>query len=222
MTFWKENRVTLILMTITGILLAATGIYTGQAFFRMLPLFNSLFIALLQSRANRIAPLLGGLNCFIYGAVYLHYTLYGSALYVLLVAGPVQILTFFRWRKRPYAHSTVLKRMQTKTRLISGAAALLAYGVFFLLLRHFGSAYLLLDNTLTIIGVFISFLTMFAYVEYTFLNVISTFLNIILYIKMLGAYPEQITFLIFYLYSFFCAVRAFFFVGRLYRLQNKA
>lgn len=221
MKFWKENKVTLILMSITGILLIVSGIYTKQAFFRMLPLFNSLIIALLQSRASRIAPLFGGLNCFIYGIVYLHYTLYGSALYVLLVAGPVQILTFFRWRKRPYGHSTILKRMCLKTRLIAGSAALLGYGVFYLLLRHFGSAYMLLDNTLTILGVFISFLTMLAYIEYTWLNVISTFLNIVLYIKMLGAYPEQITFLIFYLYSFFCAVRAFFFVGRLYRLQNK-
>lgn len=208
-------------MSITGILLLISGIYTGQAFIRMLPLFNSLIIALLQSRANRIAPLLGGLNCFIYGAVYLHYTLYGSALYVLLVAGPVQLLTFFRWRKRPYGHSTVLKKMSTKTRLISGTAAAIGYGIFYLLLRHFGSDYMLLDNTLTILGVFISFLTMLAYVEYTWLNVLSAFLNIVLYIKMLGAYPEQITFLIFYLYSFFCAVKALFFVGRLYCLQNK-
>lgn len=208
-------------MSITGILLVISGIYTGQAFFRMLPLFNSLFIAFLQSRANRLAPLLGGLNCFIYGAVYLHYTLYGSALYVLLVAGPVQLLTFFRWRKRPYGHSTVLKRMKGKTRLISGGVALLGYFAFYLLLRHFGSAYMLLDNTLTILGIFISFLTMFAYVEYTWLNVISAFLNVVLYTKMLRVYPEQITFLIFYVYSFYCATRAFFFVGRLYNLQNR-
>ncbi len=220
MSFWKENRGTLILMGITGILLLYTGIVYNQAFFRILPLFNSLFIALLQSRISRIAPLLGGLNCFLYAAVYFHYTLYGSAAYVFFIAGPVQLITFFRWRRHPYKSSTVLKKMDGKTRLWALAACMAAFGILYVILRHFRSAYMLLDNSLTLLGILISFLTMFAYVEYTALNVVSTFLNIVLYAGMMRTYPEQITFFIFYIYSFVCAVRAFVHVQRLYNEQK--
>ena len=220
MSFWKENRGILILMGITAVLLMVTGVLYQQSFFRILPLFNSLYIALLQSRIHRAAPLLGGLNCFLYAAVYYHYTLYGSAAYVFFIAGPVQLITFFRWKKRPFKTSTVLKRMSRRTRLWACIGGIGTFGLLYLILRLFGSPYLLLDNGLTLLGILISFLTMYAYVEYTFLNVISTFINIILYAKMMQVYPEQITFFIFYLYSFACACKAFYHVHRLYREQN--
>jgi len=220
MSFRKENRSTLLLMIITGILLIYTGIRYNQSFFRLLPLFNSLFIAFLQSRISRLAPLLGGLNCFLYAAVYFHYTLYGSAAYVFFVAGPVQLITFFRWRKRPFKSSTMLKKMSARTRVIAGILCVLSFFAMQAILNIFGSEYMLLDNGLTLIGILISFLTMFAYVEYTFLNVISTFMNIILYARMMASYPEQITFLIFYVYSFLCAVKAFIYVQRLYTEQH--
>ncbi len=221
MSFWKENRSTLILMAITGVLLIFTGITYGQSFFRILPLFNSLFIALLQSRVHRLAPLLGGLNCFLYAVVYFHYTLYGSAAYVFFVAGPVQLVTFFRWRKRPFGNSTILRRMSFKTRLTASGICALAFALLYVILGFFGSEYMLLDNALTLIGILISFLTMFAYVEYTFLNVISTFMNIILYARMMQSFPEQITFFIFYIYSFICAVKAFIHIQRIYNTQKE-
>ncbi len=220
MQFWKENRGMLILMIATAVLLIYTGIYYDQAFFRILPLFNSLFIAFLQSRVSRLAPLLGGFNCFLYAAVYFHYSLYGSAAYVFFIAGPMQIVTFFRWKKNPYKSSTVLRKMTGKTRLFAFLACMGGFGLLYLILSRFGSQYLLLDNALTLLGVLITFLTMFAYVEYTVLNVISAFLNIVLYAKMMLALPEQSTFFIFYIYSFICAVRSFVFVQRIYKEQN--
>ncbi len=221
MSFWKENRSTLVLMAITGLLLLYTGIVYEQSFFRILPLFISLLVALLQSRANRLAYLLGGLNCFfLYTAVHFYYTLYAQAVYVFFVSAPLQLMTFFRWRKRPYKSSTILKKMSARTRLIVFSACALAFLALYFILNLFGSAYMFLDNFLTLLGVVITLLTLYAYVEYAYLAVLNTFLNIILYAQMMHAFPEQITFLIFYVYSFICSVKAFLHVHRLYREQN--
>jgi len=114
----------------------------------------------------------------------------------------------------------MLKKMSARTRVIAGILCVLSFFAMQAILNIFGSEYMLLDNGLTLIGILISFLTMFAYVEYTFLNVISTFMNIILYARMMASYPEQITFLIFYVYSFLCAVKAFIYVQRLYTEQH--
>lgn len=216
----KKDIFIFILMGCTAVLITAAGIYFHQSFLRILPLYISLVIALLQSRVNRYASLLGSMNSLLYGVVYVYYNLYGSAFSAFLFSFPIQLLTFIRWNKNKWESSTVLHKLNTKQRLLILAGFAVALVAMWIILPLIGSQYVFLDSVTNLLGILIYFLTMFAYVEYTFLMIINGVIGIVLYITMLGDTPEITTYLIFSVYSFICIVFAFFRARKLYNSQQ--
>ncbi|MBQ4604555.1 MAG: nicotinamide mononucleotide transporter, partial [Clostridia bacterium] len=125
----KKDIFIFILMGITAILITVAGIYFHQSFLRILPLYISLIVGLLQSRINRYASLLGSINSLLYGAVYFYYGLYGSVFSAILFSFPIQLLTFIRWNKNKWNNSTMLRKLTAKQRVLmalSFIAALVA------------------------------------------------------------------------------------------------
>ena len=80
-----------LLLAVSAILITVTGIIFEQKILLMIPLYVSLVVGLLQSRANRFAFLLGGANCMIYTVAYLIMGLYGQAFSTLLWSCPIQL-----------------------------------------------------------------------------------------------------------------------------------
>lgn len=216
----KKDTFIFILMVLTAILITVAGIHFHQSFLRILPLYVSLIVALLQSRVNRYASLLGSMNSLLYAAVYVYYSLYGSAFSALLFSFPIQLLTFIRWNKNKWEHSTVLRKMSAKQRILTLVGFVAALAAAWVILPLIGSQYVFLDSVTNLLGIIIYFLTMFACVEYTFLMIINGLIGIILYIAMLGDTPEMTTYLIFSVYSFICIVFAFFEAKKLYKSQQ--
>jgi len=220
-TFIKQNAPRLCLMGITAILITVTGIIFRQSFIRILPLYISLVIGLLQSRANRFAPLLGGFNSILYSIVYIYLGLYASAGYAILFSCPVQLLTFARWSKNRYKESTEFRSMTWGWRI----AVALGYGAavtaLCMILNAAGSSYSLLDSLSSMLGILASILMMFAFVEYTWLMLPSGIITICLDISVAAAHPEQITYVIFAFYSMICTTIGFFKVRKLYAEQQK-
>lgn len=210
-----------ILMCFTAVLITVAGIHFQQSFLRILPLYISLVIGLLQSRVNRYASLIGSINSLLYGAVYIYYSLYGSALSAFLFSFPIQLLTFIRWNKNKWGHSTVLKKLTVKQRVLISAGSVAALTAMWIILPLIGSQYVFLDSVTNLLGILIYFMTMFAYVEYTFLMVINGVIGIVLYVTMLQDTPEMTTYLIFSVYSFICIVFAFFEAKKLYGSQQR-
>ncbi len=207
-------------MCFTAVLITVAGIHFQQSFLRILPLYISLVIGLLQSRVNRYASLLGSVNSLLYGAVYIYYSLYGSAFSAILFSFPIQLLTFIRWNKNKWEHSTVLRKLGAKQRILISAGFAAALVAMWIVLPLIGSQYVFLDSVTNLLGILIYFLTMFAYVEYTFLMVINGVIGTALYITMLADTPEMTTYLIYSVYSFICIVFAFFEAKRLYVSQQ--
>ncbi len=196
------------IMIITAVLVTICGIVFKQDVWKMIPLYVSLFIALLQSRVSRFAPLLGGANSLLYTAVYFSYALYGQALYALFVSCPLQIITFVRWQKRKSGGSTVLRKLSRRMRILIAAAFVV---VLFVVLQFAGesdSKYYVLDNTVMLLGILSTILMMLSFIEYTVLMVTSGCCNIFLYISMLETNPEQLTYLIYTTYALICSVLA--------------
>ncbi len=216
----RKDIFVFILMGITAVSIIAAGIYFHQSFLKILPLYISLVVGMLQSRVNRYATLVGSMNSLLYGAVYFYYGLYGSVFSAVLFSFPIQLLTFIRWNKNKWEHSTVLRKLTAKQRvlLIVGFAAALI--TMWIILPLLGSQYVFLDSLTNILGIVIYFLTMFAYVEYTFLMIINGFIGIALYVQMLGESPEMTTFLFYSVYSFICIVIAFFQAKKIYTSQQ--
>ncbi len=216
----KTNVLNLVLIGVTFIGITVTGILYGQSPLRILPLYISLVVGLLQAGANRYASLLGGINSILYTIVYFLLGLYASAWYALFFSCPIQIATFIRWSRHTYGQSTVFRKMTGKQRLLTVALCTAAFGILYVILRALGSNYQLLDITTSILGILISILTMLAYVEYSWLMLPSGIISIVLHITMMADYPAQITYLVFSLYSMICVTRGFFRVRRLYAEQN--
>jgi hypothetical protein len=96
-----------------------------------------------------------------------------------------------------------------------------AYVTVVLILKLIGSEYAILDTATSMLGILVSFLTMFAFVEYTWLMLPSGILGIALNIATMQANPEQITYVVFSVYSMICVTIQFFCVRKLYAEQQK-
>ena len=206
-------------MGCTAVLITAAGLYY-QGVLRIIPLYNSLVIGLLQSRISRYASLIGSMNSLLYGVVYFYYGLYGSLFSAVLFSFPLQLLTFIRWNKNKWEHSTVLRKLTVKQRILLTGGFVAALIAMWIILPLIGSQYVFLDSLTNLLGIVIYFLTMFAFVEYTFLMVINGVIGIALYVQMLGDSPEMITYLIYSVYSFICIVIAFFQAKKIYKSQQ--
>ena len=219
--FTKSNLPRLILLAVTAILITVTGILFRQNLLHILPLYVSLVVGILQSRANRYACLLGGLNSILYTVVYVYLGLYASAGYAILFSFPLQIITFILWSRRKEGESTRFRRLSPLCHLLVLLGFAVSSVALGFVLKAAGSSHRLLDNLSSLMGILITILTMFAFVEYTWLMLPSGLLNIALNIATMQTNPEQITYVVFSVYSMICVTIQFFCVRRLYAEQQR-
>ena len=112
--------------------------------------------------------------------------------------------------------------MTNKVRLVSLASLVLLWSVLAAVFIHFDYEYALLDSLSFLLGFVIPVLTMLAYIEYTYLWIVSLFVNILLSIQMVINDYRQITYLIYAVYSFYCIICAFVNVNKFYKEQQTA
>lgn len=210
-----------VLIAITAVAITVAAVLTGCPIYRIVPLYVSLFVMYLQTKASRFSFLLGGCNAAYYAAVYAFLGLYGMALYSVLVASPIQIVTYIRWKKRAYKHSALLKRLTWKQRIMAVAVFAGVWGILYVLLSSLGSGYLVLDNTVSVIGVASNVASLLYLIEFPYVQCLSLVLNIVLYMQMVQTDPMQWTFLIYTVYALICALISAVYMQKLYNWQRK-
>ena len=217
----KGNLYKYVLIAITAVGITVAAILFSCEIYRVVPLYVSLLVMYLQTKASRVSFLLGGCNAAYYALVYTVLELYGMALYSLLVACPIQIVTYVRWKKRPYAHSALLKRLSAGQRIgwVLGFSAV--WAALYFLLKSFGSEYLILDNTLSVLGVAANIASLLYLIEFPYVQVVSYVLNIFLYSQMILTDPRQWTFLIYSVYALVCCAVSAVYMQKLYNWQKK-
>ena len=216
-----KNIVSIIMISVTAILITITGIITKQDILRITPLYVSLFVGILQSRANRYANLIGGINSILYAVVYFLFGLYAYAASALLISCPFQIATFIRWTKHSYKHSTKFKELSSRQRAILASVFIASFIGAYIVLSALGSNYRLLDLSISLISVFTSVLTLLSFVEYSWLMLGTGVCSIALDLTMMKDYPSQITYLVFSVYSMICIIMQFISVRKLYKEQKE-
>lgn len=208
------------LLPLTFVLITATIIWYPQHFLRVLPLYFSLGIMALNSKANRFGFLLGSINSVLYGLVYWKWGLYASMASALLMSFPLQLITFFLWSRRKYRNSTLLRSLTGKQlTCIIGATALL-WCVSYTVLSFFGAKQIVLDNTGALMGMLSTVLAMLSFKEYYYFQLASLGIGITVYIVMMSQHPEQLTYLIYNCYAAACSLKAGYNMKRLYREQQ--
>ena len=161
----------------------------GTFFFRLhianvLPLFVSVVTMFLQSRVNRYAFLIGALNAVLYAVAYFYMTLYSSAAYALFISFPLQVITFFSWQKNTRQGVTNTRSFTKKGRLMLFLFMALTWTLLFILFSALESEYLIVDNTVAVIGIVATLLCTMRYSEYAALQVLTNCISIVLYSYM--------------------------------------
>ena len=209
-----------VIIVITGAAILTAGILCKQEFFLMIPLFISLFVMGFQSEANRIGPLCGAINSLIYTGAYIYMGVYASAASAFLFSFPVQLMTFFRWKKNAYKKTVVFRRMSDKMRIIGAAALIAVWAILAAVFYHLDYEYAVLDSISFILGFVVPVLTMLALVEYTYLWIVTAVITVLLSVQMVMNDYKETTYLIYSVYCFYCIIEAFINVRKFYREQQ--
>ena len=210
-----------VIIIITGIAILVAGILCKQKFFLMIPLFISLFVMGFQSEANRIGALAGAINSLIYTAAYIYMGIYGSAASSVLFSFPIQLMTFFRWRKNAYKKTVVFKRMSNKARVLFFSGLAVAWAVLEVVYYWLKYEYALFDSCTFILGFVVPVLTMLAYIEYTYLWIVQAIVSLFLNVQMVINDYSQTTYLIYGVYTVYCIICAFITVRKFYKEQQE-
>lgn len=216
-----KNIVIFVMMACTAVGITVSAICNKQNFIEIMPLYVSLVIALLQSRVNRYASLLGSFNSIVYAIVYFGFKIYGAALSALFFSFPIQLITFIRWNKNKSGNSTVLRKLGARKTVLLSVCCVASLAALWIILPLIGSDYVYLDGVTTLLGILVYFLTMFAYIEYPIFMVVNGLLNITLNAQMSRDNPSVLPHLIFAVYSLVCIVFAAFEARKLYESQQK-
>lgn len=186
----------------------------GIIFFRLhianvLPLFVSVVIMFLQSRVNRYAFLIGAFNSILYAVAYFYMTLYSSAAYALFISFPLQVVTFFSWQKNTRQGVTDTRSFTKKGRLGLFLFMALTWTLLFILFSALESEYLIVDNTVAVIGIVATLLCTMRHSEYAALQVLANCISIVLYSYMTLKDPGRSVWLVYSVYSAVCSTVAF-------------
>ena len=214
----KKSKI--IIIVLTGIAILVSGILTKQHFFLMLPLFVSLFVMSFQSEANRVGALIGACNAVLYTITYICMGVYGSAASAFLFSVPLQLMTFFNWKKNAYKKTVVFKRMSTKVRMISCVSGFALWAILAGVFYYLKYEYAVFDSVSFLLGFIVPILTMLAYIEYTYLWIFQAVTGLFLNIQMVSNDISQLTYLIYGVYALYCVICAFINVRKFYKEQQ--
>jgi nicotinamide riboside transporter PnuC len=129
-------------------------------------------------------------------------------------------MTFFRWRKNAYKKTAVFKRMSNRNRVLFFAAVGLVWVVTAGVFYHLDYEYALLDSISFLLGFITPVLTMLAYIEYTYLWIISAVVGLLLSVQMVMNDYKETTYLIYAVYSLYCIILAYKNVHKFYKEQQ--
>lgn len=218
--FIQKNRWTLLLMLLTGVGITVTGIVFNQDPIRMAPLYVSLTISLMHTRAIRYAHLMGSMNVIAYGFVNIYYGLYAAAMSCFFFSCPLQFITFLRWHKNKDGSSTKFRKLSPAWRVALLLGFAVAWVSVVLILRTVGSAYSLWDSTSTLLEISLSALTLLAFIEHAPLRVLACIFNVCLALTIFRDSPDYAPYLIYNIYALICVTIGAFSTMSIYKKQR--
>ena len=145
---------------------------------------------------------------------------YGSAASALLFSFPLQLMTFFNWKKNAYKKTVVFKKMSTRVRIIFFAALLILWAAVAGIFHYLEYEYAVLDSISFLFGFILPVLTMLAYIEYTYLGIVQAVTGLFLNVQMVSNDVSQLTYLIYGVYALYCVICAFINVHKFYKEQQ--
>ena len=207
---------------ITFVVIVVFAIISEQKFIKTLPLCISLIIMLLNARANRLGFLIGAINTIIYVIGYMAEGLYGTVVSALF-GGVIQLATFFRWKKHAYKKATKFRRFTKREFIITLLVILLCWATISVVLWKINGTEYVLDGFTTTLGFVLPILTMFAFVETPFINIISQSVSLTIWVKIIISTGNiaNLTYVIYLIYCIYMISRQGVSYIKLYKEQQE-
>lgn len=198
------------LMAGVAVLIIVFAVLRGQSVIKTLPTLVTLAVQMLMVRANRFAFLLGGTNAVLYGIAYFTEGLYFSVVSAVLISAPIQLYSFISWSKNAQGGQTELKYLKKKHLAITLAVSAAGWmGCYFGLSWLFaGQSYPLLDTYVFVMGITVSFLAAWRYIESQYLNIISSVISLVLWILLTARDPSNFNYIIISAYNLYRIIQA--------------
>ena len=153
--------------------------------------------------------------------VYFHVGIYASAASAVFFSFPVQMITFINWQRHAYKESVVFKSMSIKLRIAAAGIFALVWAGVFAATYYAKSEFAFLDTTATLLGITVSLLTALAYIEYSYLWLVSCGISLLLSLQITLKDRANIMFLVSSVYNFYSVICAFINVRKLYSQQSE-
>ena len=197
-------------VAVTGALILYFAISRQQSFIKTLPTMVTLLVMLLNARANRYTFLLGGLNSAIYGYVYFTEGLYFSACLALIVSFPLQMISFFNWKKHAknktgtdFVCLSVKKTVLVLLTLLPAWAA-----AYFGLGSVVGGNYPVIDCYVFVAGILVTVLSALRIIQSPYINAVSCVLSLVMWGMITAQNPENINYVFISLYNLIMVVES--------------
>lgn len=179
------------------------------AIIKTLPTLITLVVQVLLVSANRNAFLLGGCNAALYGISYILQGLHFSAISALLISSPIQIISFFTWKKNSSGKEVKFKRMSPPVLALTLGLILAGWaGCYFGLSRFFEGSYPALDTLTFSIGTVVTFIVAMRYIESQYMNTVSCLIVLVMYIMMSIKDPSNMSYIVISLYNLVKIIQA--------------
>lgn len=206
----RELIIDYIPAALAAVLIIVFAVLREQTLLKTLPTLITLVVMLMSVRANRFAFLVGAGNCILYTLAYVSEGIYFSAINAFLVSMPIQIFSFFVWsRHKDGKTRSRLTRMKWWQLLLSVVAIFPAWaGCYFGLGAFFEGNMALLDSLIFVLGILISVLIAFRFIEGQYFNLLSCLLNLAMFVIICIESPGNINFLIISVYNLFRVCQA--------------
>ena len=189
---------------LVGAVILYVAVTREQTVLKTLPTLITLVVQMLLVAANRYAFLLGGTNALLYGIAYFSEGLYFSMISAVAISAPIQYFSFIRWgRRRKEKGTAELRFLSVKGKMLTLLCASVLFVLCYFLLAPFfkDGRYPFLDTVGFALGIVVSVLAAFGYVESQYINLVAILLKIGMWILITLESPENFNYIIISLYN---------------------
>lgn len=187
---------------------SSNGAFWYQAL-KTFPALLTLVVQLWMITANRYAFLLAGLNATIYGIIYFIEGVPFSGVYALCLSAPISVYSFFQWKKHSSKDQIELQHLNVKGLACTLCSIIGLWALcYFWLSKYMVVRIPLLDTAVFSLGVTVTVLLAFRYIEAQYLNIISITVTLIMWIVLTVQIPSNINFVVINAYNLYCVVQA--------------
>lgn len=198
------------------------GIIFKQKFIKMLPVFITVIVLLLNSRANRYGFLLASVNSIIYSIGYLITGLYGQVASALFQS-VLSAVSFFLWKRRAYGNATIFRKLSSIKKILLFLLIIVASTVIYMVNSKLpGSSSPILDSFTFVLGIALTILTMFAFIESPYIQMFYQSLSLYMWIDVIIKNGlQEITYLCSNIYSMYMVIIMTITWTKLYKKQQR-